>query len=85
MLYMHTHREKNTYTYSKSSLGSYSSSVTLNLVGKQLEVCWPYKVTKDGKKKTAKIWASGRVVRIADGLTDAKGKKKKLLPVTEQL
>ena len=33
------------------------------LVGKQLEVCWPYK--QNGK--TAKIWASGRVVRIADG------------------
>ena len=37
----------------------------VNLVGKQLEVCWPYRL--DGK--TAKIWASGRVVRVADGLT----------------
>ena len=36
------------------------------LVGKRLEVCWPYK--KDGK--TVKIWASGTVKRIADGLTD---------------
>jgi hypothetical protein len=36
------------------------------LVGKWLEVFWPYKV--DGK--TTKIWASGKVVRIADGLAD---------------
>ena len=37
------------------------------LVGKRLEVCWPY---KDENGKMTKIWASGTVVRIADGLTD---------------
>ncbi|EOD24721.1 hypothetical protein EMIHUDRAFT_206823 [Emiliania huxleyi CCMP1516] len=36
------------------------------LVGKWLEVCWPYK--EDGR--TVKIWAAGRVKRVADGLTD---------------
>jgi hypothetical protein len=35
------------------------------LVGKQLEICWPYK--RDGK--TTKIWASGVVKCVADGLT----------------
>ena len=39
------------------------------LVGKRLEVCWPYK--KEGK--TVKIWASGTVKRIADGLAAAGG------------
>ena len=42
-----------------------------NLVGKRLEVCWPYK--QDGK--TIKIWASGVVKRVADGLTDRRSKK----------
>ena len=47
------------------------------LVGKRLEVCWPYKLNG----KTAKIWASGRVNRVADGLTDTKSaRSKKLLP-----
>ena len=47
------------------------------LVGKRLEVLWPY---KEGGK-TKKIWASGVVKRVADGLTDAKkGAKKKILP-----
>ena len=45
----------------------------VNLVGKQLEVCWPYK--KDGK--TVKIWASGRVKRVADGLKDTKSPRHK--------
>ena len=40
----------------------------VNLVGKRLEVCWPYK--RGGK--TCKIWASGCVKRVADGLTDRK-------------
>ena len=35
------------------------------LVGKQLEICWPYK--RD--VKTTKIWASVVVKRVADGLT----------------
>ena len=49
----------------------------VNLVGKQLEICWPYKE----RGKTAKIWASGRVKRVADGLTDTKSARhKKILP-----
>ena len=50
---------------------------TTALVGKRLEICWPFK--EDGN--TVKIWASGRVVRIADGLTDTRSAKaKKVLP-----
>ena len=52
-------------------------SFDVNLVGKQLEVCWPYKLNG----KTAKIWASGRVVRVADRLTHYKSARcKKPLP-----
>ena len=40
----------------------------VNLVGKQLEICWPFKLNG----KTAKIWSSGRVKRVADRLTDTK-------------
>jgi hypothetical protein len=36
------------------------------LVGKRLEICWPYKA----HGKTQKIWASGVVKRVADGITD---------------
>ena len=36
------------------------------LVGKRLEVCWPYK--ENGQ--TIKIWASGTVRRVADGIND---------------
>ena len=47
------------------------------LVGKRIEICWPYKV--DGK--TVKIWASGTVKRVADGLTDTRSKTaQKVLP-----
>ena len=48
------------------------------LVGKWLEVCWPYK----GKEnETVKIWSSGRVVRVADGLTDKRSARaRKILP-----
>ena len=47
------------------------------LVGKRLEVLWPYKT--DGK--TVKMWASGTVKRVADGLTDKRSKRaKKILP-----
>ena len=47
------------------------------LVGKWLEVCWPYKL----EGKTVKIWASGKVKRIADGLQDkASTRAKKILP-----
>ena len=48
-----------------------------NLVGKRLEVCWPYK--ENGK--TVKIWASGVVKRVADGLTDTRSRTaQKVLP-----
>ena len=75
-------------------LGSYSRIPTINcplqatqpkqapafdskLVGKRLEVCWPYK----HEDQTTKIWASGTVVRVADGLTDKRSKQgKKILP-----
>ena len=47
------------------------------LVGKRLEVCWPY---KEGGQ-TVKIWASGTVRRVADGFTDkTSAKAKKILP-----
>ena len=47
------------------------------LVGKWLEICWPYK--KDGK--TTKIWASGQVKRVADGLTHKRSERcKNILP-----
>jgi len=50
------------------------------LVGKRLEVLWKYFDKTDGNKQVL-IWASGRVVRIADGLTTTKSKKaKKVLP-----
>ena len=40
-------------------------------------MCWPYKLAG----KTAKIWASGRVVRVADGLTHYESSRcKKPLP-----
>ena len=47
------------------------------LAGKQLEVLWPYQ--ENGT--TIKIWASGTVVRVADGLTDKTSKRaRKILP-----
>ena len=47
------------------------------VVGKRLEVCWPYKE----KGKTVKIWASGTVKRVADGLQDTRSARaKKILP-----
>lgn len=49
-----------------------------NLVGKRLEVCWPYK-ENDGT--TVKIWASGTVKRVADGLTDKRSSRaREVLP-----
>ena len=49
----------------------------ISLVGRRLEVCWPYK--ENGK--TVKIWASGTVRRVADGLTDTRtARAKKILP-----
>ena len=38
------------------------------LVGKRLEVLWPYTNRETGKHVL--IWATGRVARVADGLTD---------------
>lgn len=47
------------------------------LVGKRMEICWPYK--ENGQ--TVKIWASGTIKRVADGLTDKASKRaKKILP-----
>ena len=46
-------------------------------MGKRIEVCWPYK--ENGE--TVKIWASGTVRRVADGLTDTRSPRaKKILP-----
>ena len=47
------------------------------LVGMRLEVCWPYK--ENGQ--TIKIWASGTVRRVADGINDkSSARAKKILP-----
>ena len=48
----------------------------VQLVGKQVEICWPYK----SAGKTAKIWASGRITRVADGLADRRSARSKVLP-----
>mmetsp|Transcript_1248 Transcript_1248/g.3086 ORF Transcript_1248/g.3086 Transcript_1248/m.3086 type:complete len:285 (-) Transcript_1248:351-1205(-) len=40
-----------------------------DLVGAQLEICWHYVSTEDGKTKVP-IWCPARVVRVADGETD---------------
>ena len=48
-------------------------------MGKQLEVLWKY-LDKDTKEPTL-IWATGKVVRVADGLSDRRSKRaQKLLP-----
>ena len=50
---------------------------TTALVGKRLEVLWPYKESGTTKK----IWASGVVKRVADGLTNTRSARaKKILP-----
>ena len=47
------------------------------LVGKRIEICWPYK--ENGE--TLKIWASGTVKRVADGLTHKRTERcKSILP-----
>ena len=47
------------------------------LVGRHLEICWPYK--ENGK--TTKIWAFGVVKRIADGINDKRTSRcSKILP-----
>ena len=45
------------------------------LVGKRLEVLWPYNDKDTGARVL--IWASGCVVRVADGLTDKRSSKAK--------
>ena len=52
------------------------------LVGKRLEVLWKYfETTADGERKAHLIWATGRVARVADGLTDKRSSRaKKILP-----
>lgn len=45
------------------------------LVGKRIEVLWPYKL--DGK--TTKIWASGTIKRVAGGLTDTRSSRAKAI------
>jgi DICT domain-containing protein len=51
-----------------------------SLVGKRLEVLWKY-VDKANSNKATLIWASGRVVRVADGLAAKRSKKaKQVLP-----
>eukprot|EP00966_Prymnesium_polylepis_P333741 7389166-Prymnesium_polylepis.1 len=52
------------------------------LVGKRLEVLWKYhEKLADGGQKAHLIWATGRVVRVADGLTDKRSSRaKKILP-----
>jgi hypothetical protein len=49
------------------------------LVGKRLEVLWKY--FNKATNEPSMIWSTGRVVRVADGLTDKRSSKaKKVLP-----
>lgn len=43
------------------------------LVGRKLEVLWPYTDQETGEKVL--IWAEGRVARVADGLSDKRSKR----------
>ena len=48
-----------------------------DLVGRHIEICWPYKESDT----TVKIWASGMVTRVAEGLTDKRSARaRKILP-----
>lgn len=50
------------------------------LVGKRIEVLWKYFNKEDSDEATL-IWASGRVVKVADGLTNKRSARaKKVLP-----
>ena len=50
-----------------------------SLVGKWLEVRWKY--TNKDTEEPEYIWSTGKVTRVADGLTDKKSAKaKKILP-----
>ena len=51
-----------------------------SLVGKRIEVLWSY-FDKDNEEKHTLIWASGRIVRVADGLATKRSKRaRKVLP-----
>ena len=43
------------------------------LVGNRLEVLWKY--FEKGSEKPTLIWSTGRVVRVADGLSDKRSKR----------
>ena len=61
-----------------------TGKLDVNLVGKQLEVCWKY-FHKDTKEPML-IWATGRVTRVADGLTNRRSSRaKKILPAGAML
>ena len=53
-----------------------------SLVGKRLEVLWKYFKPGEGNALVPElIWATGRVVRVADGLTDKRSSRApKILP-----
>ena len=52
------------------------------LAGKRLEVLWKYfEPTMDGGRIPHLIWATGQVVKVADGLTDKRSARaRKILP-----
>ena len=51
-----------------------------NLIGKRIEVLWKY-FDKEKENEPTLIWASGRVVQVADGLTNKRTKAaRKVLP-----
>mmetsp|Transcript_42907 Transcript_42907/g.112764 ORF Transcript_42907/g.112764 Transcript_42907/m.112764 type:complete len:131 (+) Transcript_42907:541-933(+) len=59
--------------------GNVAPAFDQKLVGKQLEVCWKY-FHKETKEPVL-IWATGRVKRVADGLTDKRSPRaQKVLP-----
>lgn len=47
------------------------------LVGKRLEVLWPY--TNQDTKEKVLVWAEGRVARVADGLSDKRSQRAKVV------
>ena len=49
------------------------------LVGKQIEVLWKC-FDKETKEPPHLIWATGRVIRVADGVSDRKVRGRKILP-----
>ena len=67
------------YTRNESRSAQDAPPFDQGLVGKQLEVLWRY-FDKDTNEPLL-IWATGRVARVADGLTDTRSSRaKKLLP-----